>query len=166
VLGSLFVRWSALVASLGLFGGAKSPNERPAVPNADSSANSGGVNSRVLLFRGERLNAPPAIRVLSDTSLLIGSVVVEFPEDVGVEFNEKGEAVFALEKGARAHSWILKVGKKKLIASATARAIVPLLGVGEPRIEWSRFSFPVPAPRDSLHPATDLKDPFDASPYR
>jgi hypothetical protein len=103
VLGSLFVRWSALVASLGLFGGAKSPNERPVAPNADSTANSGGVNSRVLLFRGERLNAPPAIRVLSDTSLLIGSVVVEFPEDVGVEFNEKGEAARARE-GHEAHS--------------------------------------------------------------
>jgi hypothetical protein len=118
------------------------------------------------MFRGDRIVAPPGVRVLNETSLLIGSVTVSVPEDVTVVFNERGEAVFALAKDVRPHPWVLTVGKKRLVASATARAIVPLLGVGEPRIEWSHFTLSVPPPRSFLHDVQDLKDPFDASPYR
>jgi hypothetical protein len=163
-------RFSILAASLCFVGGSKSANERLppardpkiAVPVIAGAS----INSRVLLFRGSRVAAPPAVRVLSDTSLLIGAVTVDLPDDVNVEFNEKGEAVFSLAKDVRPHPWVLTVGKKKLVASATARAIVPLLGVGEPRIEWSHYTLSVPPPRSFLHDVQDLKDPFDASPYR
>ncbi len=119
-----------------------------------------------ILFRGQPLRTPPGVRVLSSNTILLGGVAVEIPIDVTLEFSETGEAVFELAKDAPPHAWVLTVGKKKLVASASARAIVPLPGVGEPRIEWSRSAYPVPAPRDSLNRARDLKDPFDASPYR
>lgn len=122
--------------------------------------------SSSILFRGQPLRAPPGVRVLSSNTVLLGGVAVELPSDVTLEFSESGEAVFALAKDAPPRAWVLTVGKKKLVASASARAIVPLPGVGEPRIEWSRSAYPVPAPRDSLNRARDLKDPFDASPYR
>jgi hypothetical protein len=170
LIGSLATRFSILAVSLCFVGGSKSPNDRPA-PGGDTKVAAttvagASINSRVLVFRGVRVAAPPAVRVLSDSSLLIGAVTVDVPTDVTVEFNEKGEAVFALAKDARPHPWVLTVGRKKLVASATARAIVPLLGVGEPRIEWSHFKLSVPPPRDLLHQVQDLKDPFDASPYR
>jgi hypothetical protein len=169
VLGSLTVRVAAVAVALLFTGGSKLAANRPLAKNETGVATPAaisGVNSRVLLFRGSRIAAPPGVRVLSETSLLIGAVTVEFPEDVTVEFNEKGEAVFSLAKGAKPHAWVLKVGNKKLVASARARAVVPLLGVGEPRIEVSRFAFPVSAPSVFLHQVHDLKDPFDASPYR
>ncbi|MSR47668.1 MAG: hypothetical protein EXS13_11500 [Planctomycetes bacterium] len=118
-----------------------------------------------LMFRGRPLVAPPGVRLLPNDTLLIGGVVVEVPLDVVVEFTDSGDAIFELAPDAPPHAWVLIVGKKKLVASAGARAIVPWPGVGVPRIEWSRFAYPVPAPRDSLNQARDLQDPFDASPY-
>jgi hypothetical protein len=168
VFGSLTSRFAALLAALLPLGGSKTPGDLSPVKGESGVSNpaASSVNSRILVFRGERLAAPPGVKVLSETALLVGAVTVEFPEDVTVEFNARGEAVFSLAKGVKPHSWVLKVGSKKLVASASARAVVPLLGVGEPRIEWSRFAFPVSAPTEFLHQVHDLKDPFDASPYR
>jgi hypothetical protein len=171
VIGSMAFRISLFAASLCFVGGSKPVSEAvlPPIPATKVTPRAlvvGGINSRVVLFRGDRLAAPPGVRVLSDTSLLIGTVTVDVPEDVAVEFNEKGEAVFTLAKDAKPHPWVLTVGRKRLLASATARAIVPLLGVGEPRIEWSHYMLPVAPPRSFLHVVQDLKDPFDASPYR
>jgi len=171
VIGSMAFRLSLFAASLCFVGGSKPSNDvvLPPIPSTKVTPHPlvvGGINSRVLLFRGDRVAAPPGVRVLSDTSLLIGTVTVDVPEDVAVEFNEKGEAVFTLAKDAKPHAWVLTVGRKRLLASPTARAVVPLLGVGEPRIEWSHYALSVPAPRSLLHAVQDLKDPFDASPYR
>lgn len=163
MLGSLLVRGSAVVVSLVLVGGSLPP---VALLVAQGDGNSAPINQNSLEFRGDHLHAPAGVHVLSDTSLKIGRETVEFPADVSVAFNEKGEAVFSLAKGARPHSWVLRIGKKKVVGSATARVVVPLLGVGDPRIEWSQYSFLVPPPRDHLQPAKDLKDPFDASPFR
>lgn len=120
----------------------------------------------MVLFRGMPLRTPPGIRVLSPSTLLLGGLPVEVPEDVVVEFNERGEAVFALAKNSTRRSWVLTVGKKKYVASATARTIVPLPGTGAPRVEWSPYAYSVPAPNDSLHRARDLEDPYDASPFQ
>jgi hypothetical protein len=170
VIASTALRVALVAASLAFVGGSKSENVAlPPIPSARVKMRAlvvGGINSRVILFRGDRVAAPPGVKVLSETSLLIGTTTVEVPEDVAVEFNEKGEAVFTLAKDAQPHPWVLTVGKKRLLASATARAIVPLLGVGEPRIEWSHYQLSVPPPRSFLHSVQDLKDPFDASPYR
>jgi len=163
VLGSLLVRGSALVVSLVLVGSSLPP---AALLVAQGDGSSTPINQRKLEFRGDRIAAPAGVQVLSDTSLKIGRETVDFPADVDVVFNEKGEAVFSLAKGARPHSWVLRIGKKKVVGSATARVVVPLLGVGDPRIEWSPYTFLVPPPRDHLQPAKDLKDPFDASPFR
>lgn len=170
MIGSMAFRLALVAGSLCFVGGSKPASDvLPPIPNAKVRASTrvvGGINSRVILFRGDRVAAPPGVRVLSDTSLLIGTTTVEVPEDVAVEFNEKGEAVFTLAKGSKPHPWVLTVGKKRLLASATARAVVPLLGVGEPRVEWSHYALSVPPPQSFLHVVQDLKDPFDASPYR
>jgi len=119
----------------------------------------------MVLFRGMPLRTPPGIRVLSPSTLLLGGLAVDVPHDVTVEFNEQGEAVFALEKNSPRRSWVLTVGKKKIVASANARTIVPLPGTGDPRVEWSPFAYMVPPPNDSLSRARDLEDPYDASPF-
>lgn len=119
-----------------------------------------------LMFHGRPLTAPPGVRLIGPDALLIGGELIEVPADVVVEFTPDGDAIFELSKDVEPRSWVLTVGKKKLVASAGARAVVPWPGNGEIRVEWSRFAYPVPAPRDALDTARDLKDPFDASPYR
>jgi hypothetical protein len=119
----------------------------------------------MVLFRGMPLRTPPGIRVLSPSTLLLGGLAVEVPEDVMVEFNEHGEAVFSLAKNSPRRAWVLTVGKKKIVASASARTVVPLPGTGDPRVEWSPFAYMVPPPNDSLRRARDLEDPYDASPF-
>lgn len=161
-------RCALLASALGLVGGANPPvpAKSPKAGTELALATSTSINSRTLVFRGHEIAAPPGVRPLSATSLLIGAVVVEFPANVNVEFNEKGEAVFSLAPDAPKRSWVMTIGKKKVVASATAHAIVPLLGVGEPRIEWSHFAYPTPTPREFVNHVSDLKDPLDASPYR
>jgi len=143
------------------------PSEtRPANVTANIAPMAPTKLTSLVLFRGMPLRTPPGIRVLSPSTLLLGGLAVEVPEDVVVEFNERGEAVFSLAKSSTRRSWVLTVGKKKIVASAQARTVVPLPGTGAPRVEWSPFAYSVPPPNDSLHRARDLEDPYDASPFQ
>ncbi len=119
-----------------------------------------------LTFHGRSFTAPPGVYMYGPDALLIGGELVHVPTDVLVEFTPEGDAIFELSPDAPPRSWVLTIGKKKLVASAGARAVVPWPGNGEIRVEWSRFSYQVPAARDALDAARGLKDPLDASPYR
>ncbi|MBM4016521.1 MAG: hypothetical protein FJ293_16370 [Planctomycetes bacterium] len=119
-----------------------------------------------MTLHGRSFTAPPGVQLLGPDTLLIGGELVTVPPDVFVEFTPEGDAIFELSKDVPPRSWVLTVGKKKLVASAGARAVVPWPGNGVIRVEWSRFSYQVPAARDALGTARDLKDPLDASPYR
>lgn len=152
-------------AALALPAGTPSETLGPNVTARNVVAVRPSTLTSMVLFRGMPIRTPPGIRVLSPSTLLLGGLAVEVPPDVTVEFNEQGEAVFALAKSSTRRSWVLTVGKKKIVASAAARTVVPLPGTGEPRVEWSRYAYSVPPPNDSLHRARDLKDPYDASPF-
>jgi hypothetical protein len=121
---------------------------------------------KVIHFRGSRLSAPPGVVPLSPNVLLFGTVEVEVPPDVAIEFNARGEAVFTLGKDEKPHAWFVRVGRTKILASARSRLVVPPPAVGSPRFESDRFAYRVPTPREFLDQSYDLGDPFDASPFR
>ena len=134
------------------------PGAAPASPDAMR-------NSRTLLFRGQLLDTPPGVVAIGPNALLIGTCSVEIPDDVVVEFDAEGRAIFTLDPEAAPRSFTLTFGGKQIVASPTARIVVPFLGLGEAHVEWSQLAYPIPAPREQLGSAHDLRDPFDASPF-
>jgi hypothetical protein len=170
----MFIRSSLCLLAALAFGGAHAPAGN-GVPGSASvagdrdvtfSPSAARMNWRVISFRGTSLPVPPGVLPLTLTTFLFGSVEVEVPADVVIEFNERGEAVFTLEPESTPHSFVVRVGASKIVAGARSRLIVPPPAVGKPRFESSPFTYRVPTPREFLDQAYDLGDPLDASPFR
>jgi hypothetical protein len=160
---SLFRPGAAAVAAL-LFGAAgANDTSNDAVANIRAPSR---VNWRYIRFRGAEHRVPPSVLPLSGDLLLFGIVEVQVPEGVDFEFNDDGEAVFALAEGQSPRNWVLRVGKKQLVANARSRVVVPLPSVGSPRFESTPFQVEFLARREFLDQAYDLEDPLDASPFR
>lgn len=121
---------------------------------------------RVVHFRGRDHFVPPGVVLLAPNVLLLGHVEIEIPRGVDFSFNEKGETVFALSPDEPPHPWVLRVGRKSLVAGRQSRIVVPLPSVGPPRFVSSPFTYRVATPREFLDQAWDLGDPLDASPFR
>ena len=141
-------------------GGNGSAGGAPAVAAAPSA------NWKVVTFRGAALHAPPGVVPLTERTLLFGTVEIEVPDDVVIEFNPAGEAVFVLAPDASPHAFVVRIGASKIVSGARSRLIVPNPAVGRPRFESLPNSYRVPTPREFLDQAHDLGDPLDASPFR
>ena len=150
----------------------------PAAPGGNGSSSSGPAlpatnpltaraNWRVVTFRGAALHAPPGVVPLSGNTLLFGTVEIELDdEDVVLEFNDRGEACFAVAPDQPPHAFVVRIGTSKIVASGRSRLIVPNPAVGRPRFEALPNTYRVPTPREFLDQSHDLGDPLDASPFR
>ena len=121
---------------------------------------------RVITIHGTPRSVPPGVFPLTPSTFLFGSIEVEVPEDADFTFNERGEIVFVLADDQEPHSFVVRVGKDRIVVGARSRLIVPHPAVGKPRFESIPFAYRVPSPREFLDEADDLGDPADASPYQ
>lgn len=124
------------------------------------------ANWRVIQFRGATMAVPPGVVALSATTFLFGTVEIEVPDHVAVEFNDRGEAVFTLAPGEAPHAFVVRIGGEAYVVSARSRLVVPPSAVGRPRLEANPLAYRVPTPREFLDQGYDLGDPLDASPFR